>query len=69
MLVRGKEDIYCPMQLHVGVCERENLSATQVIEYERKEITTTCVGVGEKDLPNAIACQCERENRFSATCN
>jgi hypothetical protein len=41
-----------------------------VIEYERKEITTTCVGVGEKrDLPNAIARWCERENNFIATCN
>ncbi len=50
MLVRGKEDIYCHMQLHVGVCERENLVPhmwlnmrekrlqPHVLVWERKEI-------------------------------
>ncbi len=58
MLVRGKEDIYCPMQLHVGVCERENLSATQVIEYERKEIYQMQLHVSVRErtdlVPHAI---------------
>jgi len=79
MLVRGKEDIYCHTQLHVGVCERENLVPhmwlnmrekrlqPHVLVWETKEIYQMQLHVGVRErtdlVPHAIEWWCVREKR------
>lgn len=80
MLVGGKEDIYCRTQLHVGVCERENLVPhmwlnmrekrlqPHVLVWERKEIYQMQLHVGVREradlVPHAIEWWRVREKRI-----
>lgn len=84
MLVRGKEDICCHTQLHVGVCERENLVPhmwlnmrekrlhPHVLVLERKEIYQMQLHVGVRErtdlVPHAIEWWLVREKRSDPFC-